>query len=324
MKNCKRPRTIQTPSTDDYSEEEIQRGCKFLRNLYQTVDKKLFRLFAYATESYQSGSLDNTAFKNRVAFLLRDHDVLLEEFRRLYSDSTREKKKKKSDVERTVEFINKLEALGENVYKAFVDALWYDGDFEVLIEQLQEPLREEFKTFLIESGFLKRKRGLETAAPPNTPEDNVTPSYWIRPEAKAGEGSCSHEVLNGKYYSKGRYDDPETVGEKRSKPYRDVRMNNREDRLMEEDMFLRALTLVVEFGENVMNKEELGQKLPLRFNDVVEWFYQGKKVPQIFKTDPKRGLKVILPRLQSLEEVMRKEKEARVLRRYERVMNRKK
>lgn len=326
MKNCKRPRTNQTPSTDDdYWEEEIQRSCEFLKKLYRTVDKNIFTLFAYATTSYQSGSLNNSAFKNRVAFLLRDHDVLLEEFRRLYSDSPREKKK--SDVERTVEFINKLEASGENVYKAFVDALWYDGDFEVLIEQLQEPLKEEFQTFLIDSGFLKRKkRGSEAAAAttlPNTPEDNVTPSYWIRPEAKAEEGSCSHEVLNGKYYSKGRYD-PENVGEKKSKPYRDVRMNNREDRLMEEDMFLRALASVVEFGENSLYNDELGQKLPLRFHEVVEWFYEGKKVPQIFKTDPKLGLQVILPRLQSLEEMMRKEKQARVLRRYDRVVSRKK
>ncbi|EOA32294.1 hypothetical protein CARUB_v10015556mg [Capsella rubella] len=175
MINRKRPRKTQeisfyeTPS--DCSEEEIQRSCEFLRKVKELDDKTIFVRFADAVKCYQSKSLSYKYLKTKVAYILRNHDVLLEQFHQLMSDlATKEATKEenrdavKSDVERTVEFLNKLEATGKGLHGAFLNAFAFDGDIVALVENLDVVLRdhaclkEEFKAFLIDSRLLKKNR----------------------------------------------------------------------------------------------------------------------------------------------------------------------
>ncbi|XP_010488331.1 PREDICTED: uncharacterized protein LOC104766195 [Camelina sativa] len=116
-------------------------------------------------KSYQSKSLSYIEVKTKVASILRNHDVLVQEFHQLISDlATYEKNcnAAKSDVERTVEFLNKLEGLGKGLHGAFLNALVFGGDIVALVEQLDvilhdhEFLKEEFKAFLIDSRLYKK------------------------------------------------------------------------------------------------------------------------------------------------------------------------
>ena len=230
MRNCKkrpRPSTRSQgrPSRDlfyqsptDYSDEETQGILEFMKKLKQADDETcMFNRFCCAIECYRSGGGTYISLKNRLLSILRDHKGLLDEFHQLKSSFDfpliRNKENVQSDVGRTVGFLKKIEALGESAYKAFIGALAFPGDMEIMVEQLDEILRdhtslkEEFETFLVDSRLLKRKRDCV----------NVTPSYCIRPEVE--KGSSSGPVLNGKYYSGGSYH-PEDSVEKNSEACR--------------------------------------------------------------------------------------------------------
>ncbi|KAG5415580.1 hypothetical protein IGI04_003147 [Brassica rapa subsp. trilocularis] len=165
------------------------------------------------------------------------------------------------------------EALGESVYKAFMDALGFSGDKEILIEQLSEMLRgheslkEEFQTFLIDNRLLKRKRDCV----------NVTPSYCIGPEVE--KGSSSGPVLNGKYYSGDSYH-PEDSVEKNSEACRVEKMNRFQD------MLLHDLDSFIEFGkvpkDDLRNKKARDKRPQVGLSRVLEWLCNGKKVPPEF------------------------------------------
>ncbi|KAL0690291.1 hypothetical protein Bca4012_089969 [Brassica carinata] len=220
----------QTPT--NCSDEEIQRNIEFLKKLQEADDKTLYRRY--------EGYITYIQLKRGLVLLLRGHRGLIIEFRQLLSyfaspvRNNSEKENPKSELKRTVAFLHKIEALGESVYKAFMDALGFSGDKEILIEQLSEMLRgheslkEEFETFLIDNRLLKRKRKRDCV--------NVTPSYCIRPEVE--KGSSSGPVLNGKYYSGGPYN-PEDSVEKNSEACRVEKMNRFQDMLLHDlDSFI--------------------------------------------------------------------------------------
>ncbi|VVA93512.1 unnamed protein product [Arabis nemorensis] len=179
-------------------------------------DKSIFDQYVDAMKSYQSGSLSFSDLKNRIVYILGNHEGLVEEYHQLLSDlaslggrnSIKEKTESaKSDLERTArEFLNKVEALDKGFCKVFLDAFRSLGGIEVLIEQLDVILRdnpslkEEFISLLIDSRLLSPKRDTEEAAKPS-PEDKrakqkisvklkkVTPSYYIRPGEEKGSSS---------------------------------------------------------------------------------------------------------------------------------------
>ncbi|KAL9292402.1 putative paired amphipathic helix superfamily protein [Arabidopsis thaliana] len=204
MKSCKRPRMknqerdfYETPS--DCSEEEIQRSCEFVKKVKDLIDLSL---------------LSYIDLKTKVASILRNHDALLQEFHQLLLlDSPITEKdcnSAKSDVERTVELMKKVEGLGKGLHGAFLNKLVFGGDIVDLVEQLDVILRdhaslkEEFISFLIDSRLLKKpKRGFEAGAE----------EYKTRLETEE-ELSSSDEFLNGKYVSKSQYD-PDQVKKKR-------------------------------------------------------------------------------------------------------------
>ncbi|KAL0875007.1 hypothetical protein Bca101_024712 [Brassica carinata] len=307
-----RPRSEERPSRDlfyqtlsDYSEEETQRIFEFMNKLKQADDETcMFNRFCFAIQCYRSGYKTYTSLENHLLSILRDHKGLLDEFHQLKStfaspairNNEKMKENAESDLERTVGFLKKIEALGESVYKAFISALAFSGDMEILIEQLSEILRdqtslkEEFETFLVDSRLLKRKREESV---------EVTPSYQIRPEAEVG--SSSDEVLNEKYYLDSPYD-PDVASQKRSQRCLDKKRNDLEDKLMKDDMLMHDLAAVIRFGKD----PKLFEEPPLGFNRVLEWFYGGKEVPQNYKTHPKRAATYMLPMLQyTLEEMTR-------------------
>ncbi|KAG2247072.1 hypothetical protein Bca52824_086700 [Brassica carinata] len=224
----------QTPT--NCSDEEIQRNIEFLKKLQEADDKTLYRRYEGMMQRY----ITYIQLKRGLVLLLRGHRGLIIEFRQLLSyfaspvRNNSEKENPKSELKRTVAFLHKIEALGESVYKAFMDALGFSGDKEILIEQLSEMLRgheslkEEFETFLIDNRLLKRKRKRDCV--------NVTPSYCIRPEVE--KGSSSGPVLNGKYYSGGPYN-PEDSVEKNSEACRVEKMNRFQDMLLHDlDSFI--------------------------------------------------------------------------------------
>lgn len=234
----------QTPT--NCSDEEIQRNIEFLKKLQEADDKTLYRryegmmqrFFFFLMQRYLSGYITYIQLKRGLVLLLRGQRGLIIEFRQLLSyfaspvRNNSEKENPKSELKRTVAFLHKIEALGESVYKAFMDALGFSGDKEILIEQLSEMLRgheslkEEFETFLIDNRLLKRKRDCV----------NVTPSYCIRPEVE--KGSSSGPVLHGKYYSGGSYH-PEDSVEKNSEACRVEKMNRFQDMLLHDlDSFI--------------------------------------------------------------------------------------
>ncbi|KAL0899291.1 hypothetical protein Bca101_083252 [Brassica carinata] len=195
------PRSEEIPSRDlfyqtltDYSDEETQGIFEFMKNLKQADDKtSMFNRFCCAIQCYQSGGITYITLENGLLSILRDHKGLLDEFHQLKSGfaspvirNNEKKEKGQSDVERTVVFLKKIEALRESVYKAFTSALAFSGDMEILVEQLDEilhyhtSLKQEFETFLVDSRLLKRKREESV---------EVTPSYQIRPEAEVGSSS---------------------------------------------------------------------------------------------------------------------------------------
>ncbi|CAH2052984.1 unnamed protein product [Thlaspi arvense] len=347
MRNCKRPRVnherefYQTP-TNCWPEEKIQRVWEFVKKLKTTSDgQRIFHQCVVAMKSYLSGSLTYMDAKQRVFSILRNGESLLEEFHQLLSDlasleSNSTKENAKSDVVRTVEFLNKVEALGEGVYKAFIGALAFPGDIDALVEQLEDilgddaSLKEEFKTFLIDSRLLKKpKRDSEAAATPVTEDDDwsrdkitegcrhVTPSYWIRPDAE--EGSSSDEVLNGRYFSVGQYDPEKVTKKKITRPRSHVEINKEDDKLLEEDRLLETLTKVIKFGKNDLCNKETCEMPPVGFEEFIQWFSKGRKVPEMLKTDPRRGLQDILPRLESMEKKMRNAKDSKMQSTYNRV-----
>lgn len=147
----------QTPS--DCSDEEIQRSCEFVKKVKELDDKTIIVKFVNAMKSYhyQSKSLSYIDLKTKFASILRNHDVLLQEFYQLLLDSPITEKNcnsAKSDVERTVEFMNKVEALGKDLHGAFLNLFAFGGDIVTLIEQFDvifrdhASLKEEFKAFL--------------------------------------------------------------------------------------------------------------------------------------------------------------------------------
>ncbi|KAL0742841.1 hypothetical protein Bca4012_084354 [Brassica carinata] len=251
------PRSEEIPSRDlfyqtltDYSDEETQGIFEFMKNLKQADDKtSMFNRFCCAIQCYQSGGITYITLENGLLSILRDHKGLLDEFHQLKSGfaspvirNNEKKEKGQSDVERTVVFLKKIEALRESVYKAFTSALAFSGDMEILVEQLDEilhyhtSLKQEFETFLVDSRLLKRKREESV---------EVTPSYQIRPEAEVG--SSSNEVLNEKYYLDSPYD-PDKASQKRSQP------------------------AVIRFGKDALKDPKLSEEPPLGFNRVLEWF----------------------------------------------------
>ncbi|CAL9221949.1 unnamed protein product [Arabidopsis halleri] len=207
MKNQERD-FYQTPS--DCSEEAIQRSCEFMKKVKELDDRTIIVKFFNAMKSYQSKSLSYIDLKTKVASIFHNHDVLLQEFYQLLLDLPITEKNcnsAKSDIERTVEFLNKVEALGKGLHGAFLNQLVSGGDIVTLIEQLDviyrdhASLKEEFKAFLIDSRLLKKpERGFEAEV-----EDRryVMPSYKTRLEAEE-ELSSSDEFLNGKYVPNGQ------------------------------------------------------------------------------------------------------------------------
>lgn len=181
----------QTPS--DCSDEEIQRSCEFVKKVKELDDKTIIVKFVNAMKSYhyQSKSLSYIDLKTKVASILRNHDVLLQEFYQLLLDSPITEKNcnsAKSDVERTVEFMNKVEALGKDLHGAFLNLFAFGGDIVTLIEQFDvifrdhASLKEEFKAFLIDSRILKNpKRGFEAEVEESR---YMAPSYKTRLEAE--------------------------------------------------------------------------------------------------------------------------------------------
>ncbi|KAL0815909.1 hypothetical protein Bca101_072353 [Brassica carinata] len=258
MRNCKkRPRpptrSQGRPSRDlfyqtltDYSDEETQGILEFMKKLKQADDETcIFNRFCCGIDSYRYGCINYISLKNRLLWILRDHKGLLEEF-------------------------HQLKVLEENriVYKAFISAVAFSGDMEILVEQLDEilrdhtPLKEEFETFLVESRLLKHKR-----------EESVedTPSYQIRPEAEVR--SSSDGVFNEKYYLVSPYD-PEVASQNEHQRCLNKKRNNLEDKLMKEDMLMGDLDAVIRFGKD----PKLFEKPPLGFNRVLDWFCGGKEI----------------------------------------------
>ncbi|KAL0899293.1 hypothetical protein Bca101_083254 [Brassica carinata] len=322
-----RPRSEEIQSRDlfyqtlnDYSDEETQRIFEFMKKLKQADDETcIFKRFCFAIQCYRSGYKTYIAFENHLLSILRDHKGLLDEFHQLKSGfaspvirNNEKKENAESDVERTVEFLKKIEALGESVYKAFISASAFSGDMEILIEQLSEilsdntSLKEEFEAFLVDSRLLKRKREESV---------EVTPSYQIRPEADVG--SSSDEVLNEKYYLDSSYD-PDVASQKRSQRCLDTKRNNLEDKLMKEDMLMRDLSAVIRFGKDALKDPKLFEKPPLGFNRVLEWFCGGKEMPQEYKTYPKLAATYMLPIMQTKLENMTRAKTSRVISVYNR------
>ncbi|KAG2317359.1 hypothetical protein Bca4012_068256 [Brassica carinata] len=266
----------QTPSPTNFSEEEIQRNIEFLKKLQEADDKTLYRRYQGMMQRYLSGCITYIQLKRGLVIMLRRHRGLFKEFRQLllYFDSPPVRKDNpKAELERTVAFLHKIEALGESVYKAFIGALGSSGDNEVLIEQLGEMLRgdeslkEEFETFLIDNRLLKRKR------------DNVsdTPSYWIRPEVEKGSGSAA--VSHGEYYSVGSCDPKEAV-EKNSEPCRDEKGNRLAAMLLDDlDSFLEFEKAT----EDDLRNRKPREMPPVGLSRVLEWLCNGKKVPPEFK-----------------------------------------
>ncbi|KAL9829755.1 putative paired amphipathic helix superfamily protein [Arabidopsis thaliana] len=157
MKSCKRHRMknqerdfYEIPS--DCSEEEIQRSCEFVKKVKDLIDLSL---------------LSYIDLKTKVASILRNHDALLQEFHQLLLlDSPITEKdcnSAKSDVERTVELMKKVEGLGKGLHGAFLNQLVFGGDIVDLVEQLDVILRdhaslkEEFISFLIDFRLLKNR-----------------------------------------------------------------------------------------------------------------------------------------------------------------------
>jgi hypothetical protein len=203
MKNQERD-FYETPS--DCSEEEIQRSCEFVKKVKELDDKTIIVKFLNAMKSYRSKSLSYIDLKTKVASILRNHDALLQEFHQLLLlDSPITEKdcnSAKSDVERTVELMKKVEGLGKGLHGAFLNQLVFGGDIVDLVEQLDvilcdhASLKEEFILFLVDSRLLKKpKRGFEAGAE----------EYKTRLETEE-ELSSSDEFLNGKYVSKSQYD----------------------------------------------------------------------------------------------------------------------
>ncbi|XP_033147288.1 uncharacterized protein LOC117134009 [Brassica rapa] len=317
MRNCKkrprRPTRSQgRPSRDlfyqtltDYSDEETQGILQFMKKLKQADDETcIFNRFCCGIDSYRYGCINYISLKNRLLWILRDHKGLLDEFHQLKSgfaspvirNNEKKKENAESDMERTVGFLKKIEALGESVYKAFINAVAFSGDIEVLVEQLDEilrdhtPLKEDFETFLVDSRLLKRKR-----------EESVddTPSYQIRPEAEVR--SSSNGVFNEKYYLVSPYD-PEVASQNEHQRCLNKKRNNLEDKLMKEDMLMGDLDAVIRFGKD----PKLFEKPPLGFDRVLDWFCGGKEVPQKYKTHPKLAVTYMLPIMQiTLEEMTR-------------------
>ncbi|VVA98641.1 unnamed protein product [Arabis nemorensis] len=322
MKNCKRPLMNQERDfyeiPTDCSEEEIQRGSEFVKRLKTMDDQSIFDQYVDAMKSYQSGSLSFTDLKNRIVYILGNHEGLVEEFHQLLSDlASLGGRNSIKDLQQTVHvFLNKVEALDKGLYKVFLDAFRSPGGIEALIEQLDAilrdhaPLKEEFITLLIDSRLLNPKRDTEEEAKPS-PEDKqdeqkisvkwkkVTPSYQIRPGAEEGKwkkvtpsyrirpgaevGSCSSdEVLNNICVSMGEYFDPDKVVKTKRLPLHYERMNDLEDNLYDKDMLLEPLTSVIKFGKDVWC-----EKPPVGFDEIIKWYYEVKEMPQIFKTDPK-------------------------------------
>ncbi|XP_024014948.1 uncharacterized protein LOC18023119 [Eutrema salsugineum] len=330
MRSCKRRRVNHErddyyQTRTDFSKEEIQRSCEFLQKLRNLDDdQRIFNQCLDAMKSYKSGSITFVDLRDRVVSILRNRDGLLEEFRQLLSDSSsssssRESnsiKEKKPDLQRTVDFLNKLEALGDkSVHRAFFDALWFSGDNEALVEKLDvifhdhKSLKEEFVTFLIDSRLLKPKRVLEAAAKPKPITEDTQEEYSCSSDAQRRE-------LNGKYVSIGKYD-PEKVVKKKSRPPRDVDMNEFEDKCMHQGMFLHILPSVINYGEG---RGLFSTKPPVRFKDFLRWYYgEDRKVPEIFKTQPRLGVQGILSELERLQEEMKEKRETRNRRIYERV-----
>ncbi|KAJ4894335.1 hypothetical protein Rs2_21129 [Raphanus sativus] len=324
----KRPRrrSQEIPSRDlfyqtltDYSDEERQGLFEFMRKLKHADDDTcMFNRFCGEIQCYRSGYITYTSLENSLLSIICDNKGLLDEFHqftsgfasRVIRNNEKKKDNAESDVERTIRFLKKIEALGESVYKAFISSLASSADIETLMEQLEEILcdqkflKEEFETFLVDSRLLKRKREESV---------EVTPSYQIRPEAEVG--SSSDVVLNDKYYLDSPYD-PDVVAssQKRSQRCLDNKRNNLEDKLMKEDMLINDLADVIWFGKHPNRFEEP----PLGFNRVLEWFYEGKEVPQEYKTRPERAAIYMLPMLQYTHEEMTRAKASRLISVYNR------
>ncbi|KFK39578.1 hypothetical protein AALP_AA3G262500 [Arabis alpina] len=326
----------QTPK--DTSEEEIQRGCDFVKRLKTMDDKRIFDQYVDAMKSYQSGSLSSTDLKNRIVSILGNHEGLVEEFHQLLSDLAsrggRNSNKAKtqsaeSDRARTVKFLNKVKALDKSLYEEFLNAFRSPGGLGVLVKNCDVVLRdhpllkEEFITYLIDSRLLKLKHDVKATYIP-IPEDKqkiiaeweqVTPSYYVRPEAE--EESSSDGVLSDIFMTMGNFD-PGRVVQREELPSHYARMNNLEDDLYKEDMFLETLTSVIEYG-----KDALREKPPVGFDKVIKRYYGAKEMPEMFKTDPKLAVRGILHRLESMEREMRETKESKKKRRSSRVARRK-
>lgn len=196
------------------------------------------------------------------------------------------------------------------ILRAFIGALAFPGDIEILVEQLDVILRdhtslkEEFETFLVDSRLLERKREESV---------EVTPSYQIRPEAEEGSSS-SGGVLNEKYYLVSPYD-PEVAWQKKHQRCLNKKRNYLEDKYMKEDMLMGDIAAVIRFGKDAL---KLSEKPPLGFNRVLDWFCGGKDVPQEYKTHPKRAAICMLPMLQNTHEEMTRAKTSRVISVYNR------
>ncbi|KAG2306667.1 hypothetical protein Bca52824_026415 [Brassica carinata] len=287
------PRSEEIPSRDlfyqtltDYSDEETQGIFEFMKKLKQADDKtSMFNRFCCAIQCYQSGGITYITLENGLLSILRDHKGLLDEFHQLKSGfaspvirNNEKKEKGQSDVERTVDFLKKIEALGESVYKAFT----------------------------IDSRLLKRKRKESV---------EVTPSYQIRPEAEVG--SSSNEVLNEKYYLDSPYD-PDEASQKRSQRCLDNKRNNLEDKLMKKDMLMHDLAAVIRFGKDALKDRKLSEEPPLGFNRALEWFCGGKEVRQKYTTHPKLAATYMLPIMQTTLENMTRAKTIRAINVYNR------
>ncbi|CAH8381503.1 unnamed protein product [Eruca vesicaria subsp. sativa] len=336
MRNCKRPprphtRSQGRPSRDllyqpptDYSDEESQRILEFMKKLKQAdLDEPsllLVHRFCSAIRLYRSGYATYTNIKNGCLSILHDNQGLLDEFLQLLSSfnspviirNSEKKENAESDLERTVGFLKKIEALGDNVHRAFISAFAFPVDIETLMEQVDEILRdhtslkEEFRKFLVDSRLLKRKREESV---------EVTPSYQIRPEAEVG--SSSNGVLNEKYYLDSPFD-PEVASKKKIKRCLDKPRNTLEDRYMKDDMLMRDLAAVIWFAKDALKGKKRVKKPPLGFNRVLDWFYDGKEVPQEYKTYPNRAAIHMLPRMEDEHKMMIKAKTSRMIRAYSR------
>ncbi|KAJ4875086.1 hypothetical protein Rs2_40104 [Raphanus sativus] len=277
-------RNLSYQTLTDYSEEETQRIFEFMVKLKQADDGTgIFNRFCSAIQRYRSGYQTYTRLENSLLSILCDHKGLLDEFHQLKSgfaspvirNNETKKDNAESDMERTIGFFKKIEALGKSVYKAFISALALSDDIETLMEQLDEiicqdtSLKEEFETFLDGS----REESVE-----------VTPSYQI----------------NEKYYLDSPYD-PDVASQKRSQPCL-------KDKLMKEDMLMHDLAAVIRFGQYPNSFE----KPPLGFNRVLEWLYRGKGVPREYKAHPKLTATYMLPMLQYTHEEMTRAKTSTV------------